>query len=261
MFADAAIDFIQRKSAAKTPWFVYLPFNAAHAPNAASKKPGQPNIFQAPDWAFEEIGLSPDETDAKKRYDAVVYALDKAIGRVLDSLDAAGAADDTFLFLMSDNGAFRLDREGIDVGLNDPLRSGGVTCWEGGIRVAALARWPGKIEAGSVNDEPFWSPDLLVTSAALAGASLPDDRHFDGKNVLPLLTEGAKSPHESLYFDYRSHAALRRGDWKIVREKSDQPWRLFDLAKDKEESKDLAAEKPEKVAALAREFEAWRETF
>ena len=197
IFADAAIDFIKRKSKAAGPWLCYLPFNSPHFPSAGNKRPGQPNIWQAPDWAFEAYGLSPDETDPKKRYDAVVTALDKAIGRVLDALNVAGVADDTFLFFMSDNGGFRLGRKGIDIGSNAPLRHGGVTCWEGGLRVAAMARWPGRIEAGSVVSEPFWSPDILVACAELAGARLPNDRHYDGKNPLPLLTQAAPSPHES----------------------------------------------------------------
>ncbi len=261
IFADAAIDFIGRKSKAGGPWFCYLPFNAPHFPSKKNKKPGQPNIYQAPDWAFAEYGLSPDEGDPKKRYDAVVTALDRAIGRVLDALDEAGVADDTFVFFMSDNGGFRLGRKGLDVGINDPLRHGGVTCWEGGIRVAAMARLPGRIKPGSVIDEPFWSPDLLPACAKLAGASLPDDLTLDGRNPLPLLTQGAGSPHPSLFFTFRNHAALRQGDWKIVREKPDQPWRLFNLRKDLGESDNLADAQPERVKALAKTFREWEASF
>ncbi len=159
IFAEAAADFIRRKSSAKQPWFCYLPFNAPHFPSAGNKRPGQPNIWQAPDWAFEAYGLSPDETDPERRYRAVVTALDRGIGQVLKALDTAGVADNTMVFFMSDNGAFRLGREGLDVGVNTPLRHGGVTCWEGGLRVVAMARWPGKIPAGSlVADPTCWQP-------------------------------------------------------------------------------------------------------
>jgi len=261
IFADAAIDFIERKSVEENPWFVYLPFNAPHFPSKGNKKPGQPNIYQAPDEAFEELGMSADESDPKKRYDAVVYWLDKAIGRVLQSLDEAKVSADTFVFFMSDNGAFRLNREGLDVGINEPLRSGGVTCWEGGLRVPALVRWPGKIKAGSVIDEAFWSPDLLVTSAALAGIALPDDRSYDGKNVMPLLTEGADTPHDSFYFEFRNHAALRKSNWKIVREDPGQDWQLFDLAADVAESNDLAEKDAGKLADLKAAYAGWQATF
>jgi len=257
IFADAAIDFIKRRGSEDSPWFCYLPFNAPHFPTAGNKKPGQPNIWQAPDWAFNAIGLSPAESDPRKRYGAVVFALDHAIGRVLDSLDATGQSDNTFVFFMSDNGAFRLGRQGLDVGINEPLRGGGVTCWEGGLRVAALARWPGKIHAGSVTDEPCWSPDLLVMCSELAGARLPTNLVLDGKNALPLLTGKGDSPHESFFFVYRHHAALREGDWKIVREQPDQPWQLFNLRNDLGETENLAAQQAEQLAKLTAEFDAW----
>ncbi len=259
IFADAAIEFIgrQQKKHADKPWFVYLPFNAPHFPNQSNKRDGQTNRYQAPDWAFKEIGLSPDETDAKKRYDAVVYALDKAIGQVLDSLDKTGATDHTFVFFMSDNGAFRLARKGLDVGINDPLRAGGVTCWEGGLRVPAMVRWPGRIKKGSVIDEPFWSPDLLVTAAKIAGAPLPPAVVYDGKNVLPLLTKAAKTPHQSFLFTYLKQAALRKGDWKIIREKPEQPWQLFNLDADISESKNLAAKEKERLGELVSEHANW----
>ncbi|MCA9214343.1 MAG: sulfatase-like hydrolase/transferase [Planctomycetales bacterium] len=258
IFADAAIDFIQQNGAAKRPWFCYVPFNAPHFPTAGNKRPDQPNIWQAPDDAFRAIGLSPDESDPRLRYEAVVFALDQAIGRILKSLEDTSQTANTFVFFMSDNGAFRLGRKGLDVGINDPLRSGGVTCWEGGLRVAAIASWPNHIKPGSVIDEPFWSPDLLFACAELSGATLPTTTSLDGKNPLPLLTEGAKSPHESLFFEYRDHAALRKGDWKIVREDPMQPWQLFQVKTDKQESENLAAVYPEKVQDLATTFLQWQ---
>ncbi len=260
IFADTAIEFMRRHGRSGKAWFCYLPFNAPHFPTAGNKRPGQPNIWQAPDWAFKAIGLSPDEQIPRKRYEAVVFALDKAIGRVLDALDATGQSDNTFVFFMSDNGAFRLNRKGLDVGINDPLRSGGVTCWEGGLRVAAMARWPGKIKAGCVIDQPFWSPDLLIACAKLAGTSLPDDTTFDGRDPLPVLTQRSPSPHESFYFVYRSHAALRKGDWKIVRERPNLPWQLFNLKEDLRESNNLADRHSAKVDELMAEFAAWENT-
>lgn len=257
IFADSAIDFIKRHSGVDSPWFCYLPFNAPHFPTAGNKQPGQPNIWQAPDWAFQAIGFSPDETDPRRRYEAVVFALDKAIGRVLDSLNTTGQDNNTFVFFMSDNGAFRLDRQGLDVGINDPLRSGGVTCWEGGLRVPALARWPGKIAAGSVINEPFWSPDLLVACCELAGVTIPNDLVLDGKNPLPLLTHQATSPHASFFFVYQTHGALRQGDWKIVRERPNHPWQLFNLRNGLTEAINLAPKHPDQLAELVAEFGAW----
>lgn len=184
-------------------------------------------------------------------------ALDRAIGRVLKVLDTSGVADNTFVFFMSDNGAFRLGRKGLDIGSNEPLRHGGVTCWEGGLRVAAIARWPGRIKPGSIIATPFWSPDLLVACAKLAGAKLPAGVVLDGKDPLPVLTKGAPSPHKSFFFTYGRHGALRMGNWKIVREKPEQAWKLYDLTRDVAESKNLAAERPADVARLNAEYQVW----
>ena len=263
LFADAAIEFLQRRSEEGVPWFCYLPFNAPHFPNRKNRPEGEPNTWQAPDRAFEAVGLSPEEADPVERYRAVVWALDEAIGRVLSALEETGQAERTLVFFFSDNGAFRLNRKGLDVGSNEPLRSGGVTCWEGGLRVVAFARWPGKIAAGSIIETPLWSPDLFQAGVEMAGASLPDDgRVYDGKNPLPILTgKTVESPHRSFFFQYQKHAALRQGNWKIVRENLEQPWQLFDLAHDLGEQKDRAGEEPGKVEELAAEFERWRAGF
>lgn len=260
IFAEAAIDFISRHSQRGVPWFCYLPFNAPHFPNAGNKRPGQPSIWQVPDDALEAIGLNAGEMDPRKRYEAVVFALDEAIGNVLQAVDDLAQRENTFVFFMSDNGAFRLDREGLDVGINDPLRSGGVTCWEGGLRVPAMVRWPNQIHPGTVIDEVCWSPDLLIACAMLANATLPQDVVLDGKDPLPLLTEGAASSHESLFFEFRRHAALRQGDWKIVRERPNHPWQLFDLSSDIGESQNLADSQPERLQRLVTSFQRWQES-
>jgi arylsulfatase A-like enzyme len=143
----------------------------------------------------------------------------------------------------------------VDIGINDPLRSGGVTCWEGGLRVPAFARWPGKIKANSVISTPLWSPDIMVASALLAGAELPTDRVLDGKDPLPVLTGKTDiSQHESFFFQFEEHAALRSGDWKIVRTSPDQPWQLFNLKEDLSETTDKAAERPDLVEKLSTAF-------
>ena len=255
IFAGAAIDFINEKTKSGDPWFVYLPFNAPHFPSPANQAPGQPNKWEAPDWAFSEAyGLSPDEQDPHKRYHAVLTALDNAIGRVLGTLDSLGISENTFVFLYSDNGAFRLGRP-VDIGINDPLREGGVTCWEGGLRVPAFARWPGKVEANSVIGTPLWSPDILIASSKLAGAELPEGLILDGKDPLPVLTgHTADSPHESFFFQFENQAALRKGEWKIVRTDPDDSWQLFNLKEDISETANRASHKPDLVEELDRAF-------
>ena len=252
LFANAAMEFIQKKTRDSVPWFVYLPFDAPHHPGDRNIAPGEPNIWKAPDYAFEPYGLSPQETDPKKRFNAVVTAVDFAVGRVLDLLDSLGIADNTFVFLYSDNGAFQ---RFLDIQSNAPFRGAGVTLWEGGIRVPAIARWPGKIEANSVISTRLWSPDLFVAAAKLAGATLPQDRFIDGKNPLPVLTgETTASPHASLFFQYENYDALHWGDYKIIREGSDQSWQLFNLKEDISETNNLASERPDLVKKMSEPY-------
>ena len=255
LFADAAIDFIRRHQ--KQPWFVYLPFNSPHFPNKKNKAPGEEVIWQAPAESFEAYGYDPDTRNEQERYQAVLTALDKSLGRVLDCLDALEVADNTFVFVYSDNGAFMLENRGLEVATNAPLRDGGVTCWEGGIRVAAWVRWPGEIREGSIIVAPLWSPDLMIACAELSGADLPQDRKFDGRDPLPVLTEGARSPHETFHFEFRKHAALRRKDWKIVRARPDEPWQLYHLGADIGEENNLADAEPERLRQLVEAFEGW----
>lgn len=256
LFADSAIEFIREKTEDSVPWFVYLPFDAPHHPGDRNIPPDQPNIWQAPDYAFEPYGLSPDEEDPKKRFNAVLTAIDFAIGRVMNTLDELGIADNTFVFFYSDNGAFYpYTPPRSNLQSNAPLRGAGVTLWEGGIRVPAFARWPGKIEANSVINTRLWSPDLFTAVARLSGAGLPQDRFIDGKDPLPVLTGQTDiSPHSTLIFQYQNHQALIWGDYKIVREDPEDPWQLFNLTEDISESTNLASERPDLVQKLDQPF-------
>lgn len=254
LFADGAIEFIDNQNATDNPWFVYLPFDAPHHPGDRNIDPDKENIWQAPDYAFEAYGLSPDEEDPKKRFNAVVTAIDMAIGRVMKKLDDLGIADNTFVFFYSDNGAFYPYIES-GIQTNAPLKGAGVTLWEGGIRVPALVRWPGKIPAGEDLDTRLWSLDVFPTCAKLARATMPQDRFIDGKNMLPNLTGlNSHSPHETLFFQYKNYDALHWGDWKIIRENPEEPWQLFNLKSDLSESVNHAGKREDLVQKLSASF-------
>lgn len=255
LFAEAACEFIRRN--ARRPFFVYVPFNAAHYPNPRNKRPGQPCIWQAPARHFRSYGYSPDEQDPRKRYRAVITALDAGIGRVVRQIDTLGLSQRTLVILLSDNGAFMLPDRGLEVASNRPLRDGGVTLYEGGIRVPCVIRWPGRIRPATICRQPLVSMDLFVMVLRAAGAELPGDRVIDGRYPTATLAGNAPSPHECLFFQWGSRSALRRGRYKLLRNQNDQPWELYDLANDPGETKDLAAAKPEVVAGLARRFERW----
>lgn len=259
LFADAAIEFIKDQTKKSVPWFVYLPFDAPHHPGDRNIDPDEENIWKAPGYAFKPYNLNPDEKDPKKRFNAVVTAIDMAIGRVMKTLDSLNIAGNTFVFFYSDNGAFYPYLES-GIQSNAPLKGAGVTLWEGGIRVPALARWPGKIKAGSVIDTRLWSLDLLPACVKLAGAQLPQDRFIDGMNPLPVMTgQTSYSPHATLFFEYRDFAALHWGDWKIIRENPEGEWHIYNLNEDISETNDLAEKRKDLVKKLSAAFDLKKE--
>ncbi len=257
LFADEACRFITENQ--KRPFFIYLPFNAPHFPSKRNKQPGQGNEWQAPDSAFAAYGYSPGTKDPRKRYRAVVTALDTAIGRVLDQLDTCGLRDNTLVIWYSDNGAFMLKDRGLEVASNKPLRDGGVTLWEGGIRVPAIVRYPGHIEAGSVNNSPLISLDILPTLIAVSGGERPADRTLDGKNMLPVLEQPESAEQRTFFFQYRKYAAVRHANYKLLRTSPDKPFMLFDLDQDLSETTDLADQKPKITKQLKAAYAAWEQ--
>ncbi|MEL6485747.1 MAG: sulfatase-like hydrolase/transferase, partial [Pseudomonadota bacterium] len=182
-------------------------------------------------------------------YAAMIHAVDRSVGRVLDKLEAEGLADNTIVVLSSDNGG--AGYIGIPQ-VNQPFRGWKITLFEGGIRVPMFVKWPAKIAPGTVVDAPVAHIDLLPTLAAVAGAELPTDRVIDGRNILPAaLGEGEiERPDDAIYWQTGEYQVVRAGDWKLQRDgRQDKMW-LFDLASDPTEQNNLAAQQPEKVAQL-----------
>ncbi len=256
LFADAACDFIARHAAG--PFFVYLPFNAAHFLARQNMAPGEPPVWQVPGPVLERYGWKGDDADPKRRYLGVLTALDAGIGRVLKQIDDLGLRENTLVIVLSDNGAFMSPGSGLGVASNLPFRGGGTEAYEGGVRVPCLVRWPGRLPAGAVCREPLSELDLLPTILRVAGVQLPRDRVLDGKDALPTFAEKAPSPHERLFFQFGDAAGLREGTLKLVRPDAVRPAELYDLAADPGETRDLAAERPETAARLAAALDRWR---
>ena len=260
LFADRAVDFIKRQR--DRAWFVYLPFNAVHAITPGNVEPGEKIEYQVPAKYLALYGCAPDEPDQKLRFRAVLTALDDAIGRVLSTIDDLGLRERTLVLCISDNGAFLVKGGGLETQTNAPLRDGGNTTYEGGIRVPALVRWPGRIAPGMVCREMLSTLDVLPLIVGAAGGTLPHDRVFDGRDPLAALAGKARSPHTALQWVWdvspkQQWRALREGDFKIVRSSDTRAWELYDLSKDIGETKDLAAARPELVRQFAGKFETW----
>lgn len=255
LFADAATAFIRRE--AGRAWFVYLPFNAAHFVSSQNMPPGEKPQWQVPAKFLERYGWPANERDEKRRYRAVLTALDDGIGRVLDTLDELRLRERTLVMLISDNGAFMLPGRGLEVASNAPLRDGGTTCYEGGVRVPAIFRWPGRIKPGTEAKAMLSQLDVLPLCLEASGAPPLAGRVLDGRNPLPALSGATKSPHQRLAFAFEKGAGLREGSLKIVRPADNKPWELYDLSTDLAETTDLAAQRPSEVARLDTEFQAW----
>lgn len=234
------------------PLFLYLPFNAVHTPLQV------PENYTKP---YEHLSGS------RKTYAGMTAAMDEAVGQVVAALEEKGMLSNTLIIFSSDNGGPNPGK----LTDNGPLRAGKGTIYEGGVRVCAFASWPGKIPAGQVVKEPVHIVDWYPTLVKLAGGSLEQKLPVDGLDIWSVITQGAKTPHEALLLSATSFgkAAIRMGDWKLLRGASDhgadnndddngkgggksneKGEELYNLADDIGEKKNLAAEKPEKVREL-----------
>ncbi len=205
---------------------------------------------------IDDLGIYADKpwSAQQKAYAAQVTRLDRDIGQLLDLLAELKIEDRTLVMVAGDNGSsFAPDSE---IGklfdqANNGLRGYKRGLYEGALRQAALARWPGTVPAGRVTDEPWAFWDFLPTAVELAGAKLPAGYASDGRSLVSFLKGGAAPQREYFYWELheqRPIQAVRFGNWKAVRNGHDRPIELYDLAQDAGESKDLAAANPALVA-------------
>jgi arylsulfatase A-like enzyme len=249
-YTERAVQFIGEN--AKKPFFLYFAHTFPHIPLFTSE------AFRGKTKA----GIYAD----------VLAEVDWSVGEVLAALKKHGLEDDTLVVFSSDNGPWLTF--GNHGGTAGPLREGKGTCFEGGVRVPCVARWPGKIPAGAVQTEPAMTIDVFPTVAKLIGAELPKHA-IDGKDVWPLFAakEGAKSPHEAYFFYYGTGElqAMRSGKWKLqfphtARSTAGQEpgkdgkagksvplkvgLELYDLSTDIGETKDVSAANPDVMKRL-----------
>jgi arylsulfatase A-like enzyme len=263
---DKAVDFVRRHK--DGPFLLCLHHFAVHAPHVA--KPDLKKHFDGK----PAVGGHRDPT-----YAGMIASVDESVGRVLALLDELKLADKTLVIFTSDNGGVGgYRREGLTraggITDNAPLRSGKGSLYEGGIRVPWIARWPGRVPAGTTTDAPILSVDLYPTLLELAGAAAPKDQPLDGVSLVACLTSGGKTapPRDALYWHFPGYlgggpgawrttpaGAVRAGDWKLQEFFEDGRTELYNLKDDIGEKNNLAAKMPEKAAELKAKLHAWRQ--
>lgn len=249
LLADHAVGILAAHDP-KVPLFLYVPFNAPHSP------------LQAPEeWLEKFAGI---EDRAQRSYAAMVAAMDAAIGRILAALDEHGFEPErTLVLFLSDNGGITA------FGSNGPFRGQKGQLHEGGIRVPALLRWPGRVAAGAVVTTPLHVVDLYPTLLRLAGARLDQGKDLDGRDLWPSLTaEGSAGDREILHNVTPWSGALRVGRWKLVHNGTvpanavagprEDRFELFDIEADPGERNDRADAEPELLATLRARLAAHR---
>ncbi len=238
-----AVDFIDRSQHA--PFFLYVPYNAVHSPLQGAKK------YMA---RFSHI------RDIQRRiFAAMLSNLDDSVGSILESLRRNQLEENTLIFFISDNGGPTKEL----TSSNQPLRDGKGSVYEGGIRVPFLIQWKGTLPRSSTYQHPVTSLDIFKTAASVSRASLRKNKTYDGINLIPYLTgEKQERPHKELFWRQGNKTALRKDDWKILKNpKRGQPkqWELYNLRIDPSEKNDLSTSDSHHLQELITAWKRWND--
>jgi len=266
MLSDETTGYIRKNAASDKPFFIYLAYNAPHSPLQGKTEDLQ-KLYPDHQPSNPRNGINYQDYEGRQNYVAMMYAVDRGIAQIVDTLndpDADGDSndsilDETLIVFLSDNGG-----KIAQAASNAPLQDDKGSTHEGGIRVPMFMHWPEKIAAGAVFDHPVLALDLYPTFAALAGAKVPDGKILDGKNIWnDLLAD--RNPHaDDTMFWLRHHGggnevAIRRGNLKAYR-KQFGAWKVYDVSTDFAETNDIAKSNSELLATLISDGLAWSKT-
>jgi arylsulfatase A-like enzyme len=251
LIAAAAVRWIETPRQA--PFFLYVAFSVPHTPLAEDAQWVRP---------YEAEGPGRIADGSRRLFAASVTHMDAAIGRIAAALDKTGQRTRTLIIFTSDNGGQQNQPASDEyegrypafpvLGNNRPLRGWKGDVYEGGVRVAGLANWPGTLAPRTVQATTC-GLDWLPTIAAFTGATAKPEAHWEGTNIWPLLTGASTAtPARVLYWKTPRDWGIRVGDWKLIepRRKGTATTQLFNLAADPLEQTDLAGREPARVAEL-----------
>ncbi len=253
---DEAIKFIEENK--DTTFFLYLPHYAVHTPLQAKA-----------DLTSKYDNILPNNLSPRSpKFAAMIESTDEGIGKILDKLDELSLSDNTLVIFTSDNGGINSTTDML------PLRGTKGMMYEAGIREPMAIRWPAKITAGRVSDEPIICTDFYPTFVDLLEIELPEDKVLDGVSILPILEETGNiererlfwhAPHylegkSSIYEKWRCtpSSSMRKGDWKIIEYFETGNVELFNLKDDEGEENDFAEYLPDTTASLLQELHDWQ---
>ena len=240
-----SVDFINRSAGRR--FFLEVAYNAAHWPfQSPHHKPdafasGRPIV----QWAGDDLNPT------RKDYAEMLERADEGVGQILSTLDRLGLAPNTLVIFTNDNGGEWLSR-------NAPLFHRKGTLWEGGIRVPAIIRWPGRVPAGRTTAQVGVTLDLTATILAATGAPVPAEARLDGIDLVPHIQDGATPRERTIFWrtpNARVMRAVRRGPWKLLAD--GQALFLFDLSKDIGERTDLSSVRQDLVKELRQKIVDW----
>lgn len=234
---DECVDFIDRHQ--DEPFFLFASFNAPHTP------------MQALD---EDLELYKHIKNKKRRtYAAMVHRLDLNVGKIVGALDSNGIRENTLVVFISDNGG----PTNTNGSLNAPYNGQKGILLEGGVHVPFVMSWPNTIPTGSTYDKPVISLDFAPTFIDLAGGEITEESKFDGLNLLPyILNQNESLPHQDLKWRFTISAAIREGDWKLIRLPDRLPL-LYHLPTDISEQNNLALDSLSKTKDLLKKLGDW----
>jgi arylsulfatase A-like enzyme len=237
--ADQANQFIEKHQ--DEPFFAFVSFNAVHTPMEAH-----------PDDLKNISGL----TGKRRELAAMTLSLDRAVGKILAKLTELDLDENTLVVYTNDNGG----PSDTNASVNYPLSGTKANHLEGGIRVPFIMRWPSQLSSNAIYKNPISTLDLLPTFITAAGGELNREEDLDGVNLLPFLKHEKQGvPHQTLFWKKEVRAAVRDGDWKLLRF-PDRPAELYNIAEDEAETQNLAYKYPDKVRQLYKKIFDWELT-
>ena len=234
---DRAVPFMAQAVKNKQPFLAVVWFNAPHAPVNAGP---------------EYLKMYEGHGEAAHYYGCITE-LDEQVGRIRKSLRDWGVADNTLLLFCSDNGPEGKEPKGKRAGVTAGLRGRKRSLHDGGVRVPALAEWPGELKAGSVIHTPCSTLDYFPTVAKLISFQMPDARPIDGQDMMPILTGQVDTREKAIPFRARANATIVKHRYKLVLPKGE----LYNLSEDWSEENDIASAHPERVTRMTAEWKVY----